>query len=111
LDYGWQATTKNGPLTVTGTVGHNRIFNLNNVQTTDAGTYWVVVRNQAGTVTSFTVSLFVAAAPGGGGSSDSGGGGGGGGGALSGWFCGALGLLALARWFWVAKTRVPGRGL
>jgi len=110
LDYGWQATTKNGPLTETGTVGHFRVFNLNNVQTTDAGTYWVVVRNQAGTATSNTVSLFVTAAPSGGGSSDSGGGGGGGGGALGDWFGGALGLLALARCGWraIAKRRERG---
>lgn len=107
LVYGWQATTKNGPVTNTQTVGSSRTLTLTNVQAFNAGTYWVDVRNQTGAVSSSTVSLVVTLAAGGGGSSESGGGGGG---ALNGWFCGAFGLLALARRVWVARTRSLKRG-
>jgi hypothetical protein len=77
-------------------------LSIANVQSANAGNYFVTVSNNVGSVNSNTVTLTVNAAPpptptppp----TPPSGGGGGGGGGAPSTWFCGALCLLALARW-------------
>jgi sugar lactone lactonase YvrE len=105
LTYSWQATTKNGDLTSTRTVGSGRTLILTNVLASDAGTYYVMVRNSSGTATSSTAALIVNAPSGGGGSSggSSNSGGGGGGGAPSVWFYGLLSLLALARRAWRRK--------
>lgn len=72
-------------------------YTLTNAQTTNAGSYHVVVSNFYGSVTSNTVQLTVNPAaivttP-----TTSGGGGGGGGGAPSAWFLAALAALGLAR--------------
>ena len=73
-------------------------YNLSNAQSGNAGSYSVVVSNVVGSMTSnaatLTVNVVTQPPNGGGGSS-----GGGGGGAPSGWFCGALLLLAAVRRF------------
>ena len=69
-------------------------FSLSTVQTYHAGTYTVVVTNDAGSVTSSGAKLTVNAATSGSGS----GSGGGGGGAAGAWFHLALALLVAARW-------------
>jgi hypothetical protein len=69
---------------------------LSNAQAANGGNYTVVVSNAVGSVTSNQATLTVNAAqppPSGGGGGSSGGGGG----APSGWFCGALLLLAAVR--------------
>jgi sugar lactone lactonase YvrE len=107
LVYSWNSLTKHGDLTVEATIGNGRTINLTNLQPTDTGTYWVMVGNTTGTVSSNVVTLFIngAGTGGGGGSSDAGGGGGGGGGAPSVWFYGLLSVLALARRTWAARNR------
>ena len=73
-------------------------YSLSNAQSGNAGSYSVVVSNVVGSMTSnaatLTVNVVTQPPNGGGGSS-----GGGGGGAPSGWFCGALFLLAAVRRF------------
>ncbi len=71
-------------------------LSLNNVQTANAGSYFVTVTNGAGSVNSDTVTLTVNPAPTPAMTSPSSGGGGGGG-APSLWFQGILGLLVLVR--------------
>lgn len=105
LTYAWQATTTNGDLTSTKTVGSGRTLILTNVLGSDAGTYSVTVRNSSGRATSSMATLIVSTVSGGGGSpggggSSGGGGGGGGGGAPSVWFYGILSLLVFARRAW-----------
>jgi metallophosphoesterase (TIGR03768 family) len=70
---------------ISGATGSS--LNLTNVQSGDAGNYAVTVTNAGGAVTSRQATLTVSAAVAGGG-----------GGAPGGWFCGALALLAIARW-------------
>jgi sugar lactone lactonase YvrE len=103
LGYSWNATTKEGYLTATRTVGSARTLTINNVQNNNAGTYSCTVSNFSGTVTSSYVELVVPTNTGS--QPSSGGGGSGGGGAPSVWFCGMLSLLALARRAWVASHR------
>jgi hypothetical protein len=78
---------------------------MTNLVGNDAGTYWVMVRNSSGEISSNVVTLVVNGPSGGGnggGSSDAGGGGGG---APSVWFYGMLSVLALARRAWLARSR------
>jgi sugar lactone lactonase YvrE len=107
LDFEWNSITHIGPLTVAGIPGHGRTITMTNLVGNDAGTYWVMVRNSSGEISSNVVTLTVnsAGGGGGGGSSDAGGGGGGGGGTPSVWFYGLLSLLALARRTWAARNR------
>jgi sugar lactone lactonase YvrE len=70
---------------------------LNNVQAINAGSYYVVVTNVAGSATSNQATLTVNTATPPPSSSGGGGGGGGGGGAPSLWFYGALSLLVALR--------------
>ena len=73
-------------------------LNLSNVQAVNAGNYYVVVTNVAGSATSNPATLTVnAATPPPSSGSGGGGGGGGGGGALSLWFYGALSFLVALR--------------
>lgn len=72
-------------------------YTITSAQTTNAGSYHVVVSNFYGSVTSNTVQLMVNPAPVVTPPSTGGGGGGGGGGAPSAWFLVALATLALVR--------------
>ena len=80
---------------ITGATGPE--YTITNAQTTNAGSYHVVVSNFYGTVTSNTVQLTVNPAPIVTTPTTGGGGGGRGGGAPSAWFLAALAALGLAR--------------
>lgn len=75
----------------------NSSLNLTSATSANAGTYHVIVSNQAGSTTSNNATLTVNAAPTPAPPPSSGGGGGGGGGAPSLWFCTALTVLGLTR--------------
>jgi hypothetical protein len=86
-----------GGTAISGATGSS--YSLSNAQAANAGSYTVTVANTMGSVTSNAGTLTVNAVtpPPSGGGGESSGGGGGGGGAPSGWFCGALLILAIAR--------------
>ena len=86
-----------GGTAISGATGSS--YSLSNAQAANAGSYTVTVANTMGSVTSNAATLTVNAVtpPPSGGGGESSGGGGGGGGAPSGWFCGALLILAVAR--------------
>ena len=86
-----------GGTAISGATGSS--YSLSNAQAANAGNYTVTVANTMGSVTSNAATLTVNAVtpPPSGGGGESSGGGGGGGGAPSGWFCGALLILAVAR--------------